>query len=292
MKYRLSSDWHIDNWPTKTLEESVRFIEGFVLPVLPDDKTTVLLLAGDMVTHGKGWIHSRVGGLRSHSTGRQIVRYLCERFANVVYVPGNHDHYGGDIISVSDRDARWAGLPYNFLVLDTLYDSGELAGGAEGISRYSHEHAGVVGCTLWTDCKGWSYGDAFNDFRLIQCGKKTFTSSEMERLHMKDKLEIARRGEFGGIVMTHHSPSYSQVHSKYAGSGYNSMFHCSDMETVIDLIRPKWWFHGHIHDAMMTVLGCGTTIISNPLGYPNGVEYDPSMLTSYNGYNNLLSITV
>ena len=79
----------------------------------------------------------------------------------------------------------------------SLYDSGELAGGAEGISRYSHEHAGVVGCTLWTDCKGWSYGDAFNDFRLIQCGKKTFTSSEMERLHMKDKLEIARRGELG-----------------------------------------------------------------------------------------------
>ena len=73
------------------------------------------------------------------------------------------------------------------------------------------------------------------------------------------------------VVITHHIPSPSGIHPKYAGGELNHAFH-SDLDDFIITNKPSLWIHGHTHDSMEYVIG-ETKIICNPRGYyPNDLN--------------------
>ena len=56
------------------------------------------------------------------------------------------------------------------------------------------------------------------------------------------------------------------IHPRWRTSALNGAF-ASDLERVIERHQPQLWIHGHVHDAVDTLLG-ETRVLANPRGYP------------------------
>ena len=82
--------------------------------------------------------------------------------------------------------------------------------------------------------------------------------------------------------MTHHAPTPRAIHPRWRRSALNGAF-ASDLERVIERHQPALWIHGHVHDAVDTMLG-ETRVLANPRGYPGEGRR--------NGFNPELTINV
>jgi len=87
------------------------------------------------------------------------------------------------------------------------------------------------------------------------------------------------------MVITHHSPSYQSSPKRFIGDKLTPFFH-SSLENLILDYQPKFWIHGHIHDAVDYHID-NTRIICNPLGYnnpfyatPENVDWNPFLVVS------------
>jgi Icc-related predicted phosphoesterase len=67
------------------------------------------------------------------------------------------------------------------------------------------------------------------------------------------------------VVVTHHAPSRSSIHPRFAGSLLNACF-VSDLEALADGDKVRLWVHGHTHDSFDYQLN-GTRVVCNPRGY-------------------------
>lgn len=258
MKFRSVSDVHSEFFNENEIAEvSLR-----ILPPLPDDKETTLLLCGD------------IGSMSRPDNLMAFLTAVCPRFQDVLYIPGNHEFYHGDIKTTV------AGIKQMTAHLENLYitDSGADLIGELGV----HMH------TLWTDFDGGnpaSMGEAnarMNDYRLIMNGKWMLTPSDTMDLH-RQHLEMLEHDLCkGDIVMTHHTPSLQCIPAEYAHDRVNGAYH-SDLEGLILRKKPSYWFCGHTHTAKTLKIG-DTTVIINPHGYGN--QYKK------NGYNPTLVVEV
>ena len=69
------------------------------------------------------------------------------------------------------------------------------------------------------------------------------------------------------VVVTHHAPHPDCVGKAFEGSPLNPSF-VSDLRSVIHLLEPRLWIHGHVHHNVDLVDGrSDTRIICNPRGY-------------------------
>lgn len=185
----------------------------------------------------------------------------------IVYVAGNHEYYGnimGHVESALRIAAQATGVHY-------LQNDEITIGGVR-----------FLGATLWTDTK--LFGDQWpqevvhrgvirlNDFRVIRSGggDSAFSIGEMIELHRATRAYIEDRLKepFDGktVVVTHHAPSMSSVHPRYADDPTSAGFasDCTDLFGV-----PVLWVHGHMHDSFDYVENC-TRVVCNPRGYSNG----------------------
>lgn len=180
----------------------------------------------------------------------------------VIYVPGNHEYYGGEIDQVGvelRRCARELGVH--------LLDNDEVVVG--GVR--------FLGTTLWTDfrldgsahvaralvaARRWVV-----DFRAIRQGVAAFTPEDTLRLHEKavSWLEAKLAEPFDGatVVVTHHAPHRRSVHGRFSKSPINPAF-ASDLTHLLG--KPVLWVHGHMHDSFDYVVE-GTRVVCNPKGY-------------------------
>jgi predicted phosphodiesterase len=247
VKIRIHSDLHLEflDWAPPAVEADV------------------VVLAGD--------IHKGACG----------IEWARRRFPNnpVIYVPGNHEFYGGelhDVLTALRNQARRFDVE--------LLDGTQLnLGGVR-----------FLGATLWTDFALFgstptelarAMTDArflMNDFRLIRYGQRGLLSPEQVReIHLEQlqwlKSRLAEPFEGPSVVVTHHLPHPGSIRPKYDGDRLNAAF-ASDLSHVFG--PPiSVWIHGHTHDSCDYV-ATGTRVICNPRGYlpqePNP-DFDPRL---------------
>jgi predicted phosphodiesterase len=255
MKIRVLSDLHLEN---DTPE------------IIPHADADLVVLAGDIHNHAEG------------------LRWAAETFDEtvpVVYVPGNHEYYDGELgaLEAAMRDAAASIDNLHYLNNATLVDP-------RGAWR-------VLGTTLWTDFdlygtdeetratsigaaervmldyRGliqvtWTAGNEANADTLQDNTPRNLTPADTLALHRHARgwLEGELAKPFAGktIVVTHHAPHRRSLAERYADDPVSAGF----VNDLPSLVREPvaLWVHGHTHTAFDYVEN-GTRVVCNPRGY-------------------------
>ena len=250
MKIRVLSDLHLE-------------FQDWTPPPVPAD---LVVLAGD--------IHTGVEGLpwaRRHFSD-----------AHLIYVPGNHEFYGGEMEATLEQLRRVAAA-HDIALLD-----GDAL--AMGGVRF-------LGATLWTDFALYgSDSDAIAqaqadarrgmvDYRRISLrASGKLQPDDTRRIHLRQSAWLALQlmQPFAGptVVITHHLPHARSVHPRYEGDRLNPSF-ASDLSALVRA-PVQLWIHGHTHASVDYRID-GTRVVCNPRGYlpqdPNP-EFDPELVVA------------
>ncbi len=195
----------------------------------------------------------------------------------VLYVPGNHEFYGGSIEgTIAELKRLCAGTP-----VQVLDDTEVVIGGVR-----------FLGSTLWTDFRLFddearraaSKAEAqrlmrdFSRITLDGAAGRVFTPDDSATLFdrhatwLDTRLSAPHDGPT--VVVTHHAPSRRSIHPRFADSLLNAGF-VSDAERLIGADRVQLWIHGHTHDSFDYRVH-GTRVLCNPRGYAkDGVNENP-----------------
>lgn len=223
---------------------------------LPDNDADLVVLAGDI------------------ARPREAVSWARGFEKPVLYVPGNHEFYGG-------------------ILPDTVEELKRLCAGTR-IKVLDNEETvlgGVrfLGSTLWTDFmlfddpekRAASIEEARRlmwDFSKIRYGGALFTPGDSARLFKMHSSWLERRlahpHDGATVVITHHAPSRASIHPRFAGSLLNACF-VSAAERMVEHSGACLWIHGHLHDSFDYRLS-ETRVVCNPRGYAkNGINENP-----------------
>jgi predicted phosphodiesterase len=217
---------------------------------IPENDADAVILAGDI------------------ARPREAVSWASGFAKPVLYVPGNHEFYGGSIAGTVDLLKQLcAGTNVRVLDNDEVIIDG----------------VRFLGTTLWTDFmlfgdgekRAAAMGEAlsfmrdFKRIRVSEAPEAIFTPADSAArftIHA-GWLESKLAEPFAGptVVITHHAPSPKSIHPRFADSLLNACF-VSDLERLIDGSRSRLWIHGHTHDSFDYVLN-GTRVVCNPRGY-------------------------
>ncbi len=231
----------------------------------PDNDADMVILAGDVARPA------------------QAVEWATALRKPVLYVPGNHEFYGGSIDgTLATLRSLCAGTNVRLLDDDVV----EL-----GAVRF-------VGSTLWTDFmlqgadrreramqEGQRFMRDFSRIRATEDSTTLFTPADSAaRFALHAPFLAQQLGRpFAGrtVVVTHHAPSPKSIHPRFRDSVLNACF-ISDLERLLDGARVDLWVHGHTHDSFDYVVN-GTRVLCNPRGYAvNGVDenarFDPDFV--------------
>jgi Icc-related predicted phosphoesterase len=211
----------------------------------------------------------------------------------VIYVPGNHEYYGRELIGHLEA-MRASGRKHGV----DLLDGDELVLG--GVR--------FLGATVWTDYELYGQGPAviramfsavrgMEDHQVIRYGDRALRPNDLLAIHRERIAWLERRlaAEFPGptVVITHHAPSPRSVARQFDGSLLSPSF-ASDLSRLMGLPRvppvmtdaipapvtPALWIHEHMHQSYDYV-ECDTRVVCNPRGYapyePNP-DFDPAMI--------------
>ncbi|HET6802791.1 MAG TPA: metallophosphoesterase [Casimicrobiaceae bacterium] len=244
MKLNVLSDLHLSFGP----------------PGAPDNDADVVILAGDI------------------ARPREAIAWARELATPVLYVPGNHEFYGGSV-SGTLRALAELSAGTNVRVLDD--------------AEVTIDGVRFVGSTLWTDFEifgtgrereiamqeGQRFMRDFTRIRRDEASQAPLTPEDaaarfrMHSSYLAERLQAPC--DAPTVVVTHHAPSRRSIHPRFEGSPLNACF-VSDAEHLIDRSRVQLWVHGHTHDSFDYVVN-GTRVVCNPRGYAkDGVNENPS----------------
>lgn len=250
MKLHILSDLHLS-------------VAGFEVP---QTDANIIILAGDI------------------ARPKEAIAWASALTKPVLYVPGNHEFYGGSIASTAQEMKRLC----NGSGIQVLDNNAVVVGGVR-----------FLGTTLWTNFQLFGEGEKreeavsqalsfIRDFSRIQMDDASdalFTPdlSAVEFTRHANWLEEQLAEPFAGktVVITHHAPSLNSVHPRFEGSLFNACF-VSNAERLIDGKKVELWIHGHTHDSFDYVVN-GTRVVCNPRGYvKSGVnenpQFDPALV--------------
>lgn len=221
---------------------------------LPSD-TDVVIVAGDVsapVGRSMAWLHKRIPDVP------------------VVYVAGNHDHYGQvyGLSKASGIAAQQTCPNIHFLEEDQVIIDG----------------VRFLGATMWTDFE--LYGDmrramsvaysCMNDYRQIwdvDSGNmiEAWSPERTRLLHYGSRrwlrTALSVRHDGPTVVVTHHSPHPLSVADEFKNDDLTPAF-ASDFEPEITQFQPELWVHGHTHNSFDYIVpGTKTRVVCNPRGY-------------------------
>jgi len=244
MKIRLLSDLHHE-FRHKTFKDQT---------FLQYQGEDVLVLAGDIAVGAK-------------NVADVLDWFIMAGHNRIVYVPGNHEYYGGmytevqqELADVCRSRSEWVILlqPGTKLVLD-----------------------GVVffGGTLWTNFSEDPLAQSLSremtsDFRVI----KQFKTQMCKALYYNDLAWIHKvykqYPDHKKVIVTHFLPAKECVHPKYVNSELNHYF-ANSLGSWIESLDNTTWLFGHTHDTTNLTLGT-TNLHCNPMGYPSEYNhFDP-----------------
>lgn len=252
MKLHILSDLHME-------------YSQFVPPATDAD---VVILAGDI------------------DGGTDAIAWAIKNFkVPVIYVAGNHEHYG-QAISENTRNLKQAteGTNVHFLHNDEI--------ALQGVR--------FLGSTLWTDFRATgnqpqaeliAYREV-KDYQFIEASPAVGLTPEYlraEHARAVAFLDGALDTPFAGktVVVTHHLPSMESVEAKYKErTSHLNAAYASNLERLMGQDRLALWVHGHTHTSWDYDM-YGTRVVCNPRGYvvsPNesgsrvNSQFDPGLL--------------
>ena len=230
MRASLFSDLHV--------EHSGGEIAKLIPTIGKVTKAEVALLAGDIISFGcdKHYI-------------RDTFDYFSDSYEQVIYVPGNHEHYGSSPVEVLEGTQEVESWFPNIKVLRN--------------EVFEYQGQRFFGGTMWFTDKNpmWTvYQFGLNDFRCI----RDFIPWVFDT--NRNFIESFQQVQEGDVILTHHLPSRLSVPERLKGDALN-LFYVTDCEAEIEVQKPKMWLHGHTHSQNDYQL-YDTRIVSNPLGYP------------------------
>lgn len=205
-----------------------------------------------------------------------LLKWLSQRFGAVIYVPGNHEYYGGVVGDYYDNKLQG-------LISQADLQNVWLLQNSQIIFNQSLR---LLGSTLWT---GMAKDDPLFELRVARLEGKPSPYKDLNHIRItKDKqafprLRVAdiramhqesRQKLLEGLsqpfsgktwVITHHLPSErfvaEQWRSHWANPAYASK--SDDLVALADT-----WAFGHTHHVMDEVDNLtGTRIITNAVGY-------------------------
>ncbi|MGF6093068.1 metallophosphoesterase family protein [Pseudomonas sp. 18173] len=195
----------------------------------------------------------------------------------LVYVAGNHEFYGSDLVSTHEQLKSLA-QGTQIHVLER--------------SEYVHDGVRFLGCTLWSDhrlldspedrAQGIDLATQlirdFSHIRIAPDFPDLFTPaiSQLVFLQSVAWLEdcFTRDSSMPTVVVSHFAPTRLSIAPAFAGSPINSSF-VSDLEARIKDWQPALWLHGHTHGSFDYRVG-DTRVVCNPRGYArNGINENP-----------------
>lgn len=207
----------------------------------------VLVLAGDISVKYKQflWINA-----------------MSKKFNHIIYVAGNHEHYRGDIDKFHTQYPERLNENVHLLENESIT--------IDGVTFH--------GATLWTSMNNrdpltlHDVQNKMNDFKYIRYGgnyEYRFTTNYAATLHAESVRFLRNSVKPGDIVVTHHAPTFKSIHKKYSDDPRNyhlNFGYHSDLSELILDTKPKYWFHGHVHDNFDYEVG-DTRVLCNPRGY-------------------------
>jgi len=219
----------------------------------PDElEADVVILAGDIDLKTRG------------------VEWAKKAFAGpVLYVPGNHEYYGGHLTRTLEK--LRAAQDERVRVMDR--DEAVIAG------------VRFLGATTWTDfaatgnppIAAFTAQNALNDFKQIRTADfRRIRPADLiaESVKTKDWLSAKLAEPFDGttVVITHHAPSMRSLEDNPHAGGHLDAAFTNRWEDLMGGDQVKLWVHGHSHTAVDYDVA-GTRVVCNPRGYP-GEETD------------------
>ncbi|MGE8064500.1 metallophosphoesterase [Pseudomonas sp. NPDC089569] len=194
--------------------------------------------------------------------------------APILYVAGNHEFYGSDLIS-------------------TYEELNRLAQGTQihVLERSEHVHEGVrfLGCTLWSDYRLYDDPQArahgidlattlVRDFSRIKISPDfddLFSPAVSQLVFLQTVAWLqdcfTRDSTTPTVVISHFAPTRSSISPIFRDSPINSSF-VSDLEERILAWQPALWLHGHTHGSFDYRVG-NTRVVCNARGYAkNGIN--------------------
>lgn len=235
-------------------------------------------------------LHLSLGALAQPATGadvvilagdiarpRDAIAWASAIAGHVLYVPGNHEFYGGSLAGTAAA-LRHLSAGTRVRVLD---GDGVVIDGVR-----------FLGTTLWTDFRLYdetgkraaATAEAlrcmwdFTRIRVDDASAALFTPADCAALFDRQSRwlagKLAEPHAGPTVVITHHAPSRRSIHPRFAKSLLNPCF-VSDAEYLLDGNRASLWIHGHTHDSFDYVVN-GTRVVCNPRGYAkNGINENP-----------------
>lgn len=257
MKMFVISDIHADIWRPRQGYWSTHLGKWL-------NDVDVMVIAGDTGSFGNNLI--------------SIAQVLLELpHIHIVYVMGNHDHYGTQLDYAKDV-LTWADYSLDRLhVLTTLNPSWDY-----------NDKITFIGSTLWTNFNNESpaaMNEAqrrMNDFRaILKSSNKPITANNiLQEFYNTKKLifkTLERKSDRKCVVVTHHQPFIRGAVTDTLSHAY-----CVDMEKEFNECTnlPVYWIHGHTHKSTWLTKEFThgqVTFVSNQFGYPT----EPSEITGY-----------
>jgi len=254
-KLRIMSDIHLDS------------NNGWTPPIMEDDAEQVLILAGDIATfcnhRGK------------YKTYDWFWEEVVKRFKAVLYTPGNHDYYHGDLKRVDTiMRKHLTSIGINYMQEDIVEIDGIL----------------FAGCTLWTDFDEYNL-DIMNmaqqfmtDYQATKFGKRHLSPLDIVQVHKNHAsfLELAAEKRTD-VLITHHLPNKDYVHPYWVDNGgtSNYLYHANIDWKTLDMFNLT--ICGHTHTPR-DFLHNDTRCIINPKGYQHEKVHDfnPKLVVEVN----------
>jgi Icc-related predicted phosphoesterase len=279
MKIAVCSDIHLEFGPI-----SLENTEGADVLILGGD----ICVAKDVMNRDQYGIFDRFDRSAKVHT---FFQECCERFPNVIYIVGNHEHYHGDFRDTIEHLRDKLDYLDNLYILDKqIVKVGDVK---------------FIGGTLWTDMNKedpitlMHMTSMMNDFRCIANSNKQpviyqgghtneagdwvkdpwgthtkpaqFTPEDavVDHKEMLEYIRLMIEGKFDQkfVVVGHHAPSKLSTHPRYADEQVMNGGYSSDLsEFIMDHTQIKLWTHGHTHEDFDYMVG-STRIVCNPRGY-------------------------
>ncbi|MBA6421153.1 metallophosphoesterase [Pseudomonas sp. 5Ae-yellow] len=196
----------------------------------------------------------------------------------VIYVPGNHEYYGGHLTNTLEK--MRAGQDDRVHVLDR--------------EEVIIQGVRFLGATMWTDFASTGCApaasrnaqDLMNDFRKIRTGNYSrikpsdlVKQSRMTRDWLRASLDKPHDGPT--VVITHHAPSLRSLEDNSQAGGMLDAAYANSWDDLMDGETVALWMHGHSHTAVDYEIA-GTRVVCNPRGYPDeeSTGFDPKRILS------------
>lgn len=236
MKIALASDIHLEFGPISLKNEEM---------------ADVLILAGDICVAKK-----------FEDIEKKFFEECSKEFSNVIYIMGNHEHYGSDFNK-------------NKFILSENLKHLENISILEKEDKIIEDITFVCG-TLWTDMNKndpntlWHVSRVMNDFRVIRNEMSELSPEDVYEDHLEMMNYITKSIQDSSrkyVVVGHHAPTKLSVKPKYKKDSLTNGAYSSDLsEFILDHPQIKLWVHGHTHDSFDYMVG-ETRVVCNPRGY-------------------------